>query len=126
MSCTGNCGACTPPGYPRHMSQPEGQEATLYGDVWVKPWVMPAAGMFVPQHAHTYPHVSVIAAGSVRVWQGGHDMGVTKAPGVVRIPARVKHEFEVLEDGTTIFCVHNAAHGEAADIHEENNLAREI
>jgi hypothetical protein len=121
MTCDGNCAEC-PTALTRHASQPEGLEAALYGDVWVKPWVMPAAGMIVPQHAHTYDHLSAIAQGSVRVWQDGEDMGVTKAPGLVRVPARVKHAFEVLEAGTVILCIHNAAHGEAAEIHEEHHL----
>lgn len=124
MTCSGNCGACTPP-LARAVNQPEEGEATLYGDVWVKPWRMPDAGMLVPQHAHTYPHQSFIARGAVRVWQDGKDMGVARAPAAVRVPARVKHAFEVLEADTLILCIHNAAHGEAADIHEEHHLMLE-
>ena len=124
MTCEGNCGTCAPP-LVRAPNQPEGGEPALYADLWVKPWVMPDAGMLVPQHAHTYPHLSVIASGAVRVWQDGRDLGVTRAPGVVKIPARVKHAFEVLEAGTTVFCVHNALHGEAADIYEEHHLVLE-
>jgi len=121
MTCDGNCAEC-PTALKRHDSQPEGLSPALYGGVFVKPWVMPEAGMIVPQHAHTYDHLSAIASGSVRVWQDGEDMGVTRAPGLVRVPAKVKHSFEILEAGTVIMCIHNAAHGEAAEIHEEHEL----
>lgn len=116
-TCDGNCGSCKP-AFTRHPSQPQGGEPALYGGVWVKPWTMPEAAMIVPQHSHQYPHLSYLAAGAVRVIQDGEAVQEYTAPAAIRIPAKVKHTFEILEAGTLILCIHNAALGEA-DFHEE-------
>ncbi|MBE7158729.1 MAG: aspartyl/asparaginyl beta-hydroxylase domain-containing protein, partial [Rhodospirillales bacterium] len=39
----------------------------LYAGSYVKSHVVPDAGTVMPQHAHTYPHMSFIASGAVRV-----------------------------------------------------------
>ena len=97
----------------------------LYGGVYVKEWLVPDAGTLLPQHAHTYDHLSYIAAGSVHVARDGVPQGVFHAPAAVRIPARAKHAFTTLADNTLILCIHDASRGEAADIHEEHHLALE-
>lgn len=100
-------------------------ETHLYGGVFVKSHVVPDAGTLLPQHAHTYPHMSFIARGGVRVWCGDLDLGTFNAPAAVKVAARQKHRFLTLQDDTVILCLHNAAHGEAADIHEEHQLVSE-
>lgn len=104
--------------------QPLG-EVHLYGDVFVKEVLVPDTHTILPQHAHTYDHLSYLAAGTVQVWRADGETVVYHAPSAIRIPARVKHSFMTLQDNTLILCVHNAAHGEAADIHEEHQLAME-
>lgn len=109
----------------RAPNQPEEALSALYGGVFVKAYRAPDAGTLMPQHAHTYPHLSIVARGGVRVWAGDLDLGTFNAPAAVRIAARTKHRFLTLEDDTLVLCVHNADHGEAADVHEEHQLALE-
>jgi len=101
-------------------------EITLYGDVFVKSHIVPDAGTIMPQHAHSYDHISYLAAGNVRVERSDiRDVAYYAAPAAIRIPARVKHTFTTVHPNTLILCIHNAAHGEAADIHEEHHLVAE-
>jgi hypothetical protein len=116
-TCDGNCGACQL--FPRAENQPEKGAAILYGGVWVKPTIMPDAGMVVPQHSHRYDHVSFLATGSVRVWQDGEMTGEYQAPASICIPALKKHLFEILEPRTLILCIHNAERGDLAEVSEE-------
>lgn len=109
----------------RAPNQPDGISTINYGGVYIKTWRMPDAGMIVPQHAHTYDHISYLAAGMVNVRRGGELIGRYAAPAAIRIPACEKHTFTTLLPGTVILCIHNAAHGEAADIHEEHHLVTE-
>lgn len=67
------------------------------------------AGTFMEQHAHKFPHLTVIAAGSVRVELDGAVKGEYSAPSAIMIPAGTKHLFTALEDGTAINCIHNVA-----------------
>lgn len=104
--------------------QPLG-DVYMYGDVFVKEMLVPDAGTLVPQHAHTYDHLSYLAAGSVAIYQEGELIGGYDAPCGIPIPAREKHSFYTLAPNTLILCIHNASHGEAADIHEEHQLELE-
>jgi len=104
--------------------QPMG-DSHLYGDVFVKEMFVPDAGTVVPQHAHTYDHISYLAAGDIVVERNGVEIGVFCAPFALLIPARTKHSFRTLADNVLILCLHNAAHGEAADIAEEHHLSLE-
>jgi quercetin dioxygenase-like cupin family protein len=106
----------------RAAEQPYGIEIHIADDVFVKQSVVAKAGTILPQHAHRYDHLSMIAVGSVRVWEDGRLKGEFKAPTGVHIRAGVKHTFQTLEDGTVIYCVHNAAHAEVAEIVEEHHL----
>ncbi len=108
----------------RAPNQPFG-DVHIYGGVFVKEHRVPDAGTLLPQHAHSYDHMSYLAAGSVQVWRGEENLGVFHAPAAIGIPARAKHRFLTLADDTLILCVHAVAYGEAADIHEEHDLALE-
>lgn len=110
--------------FKRAERQPLG-ETYIYGDVLVKETLVPDAETVVPQHAHTYDHLSYLAAGAVEFYRGESFVGRYDAPCAFRIEARRKHGFFTLTDNVLILCIHNAAHGEAADIHEENNLVAE-
>lgn len=114
----------------RAPNQPEAMLTALYGGVYVKAYRVADAGTIIPQHAHTYDHISFLARGSVIVSHLDGETGALveetrHAPAAIRIPARVKHSFFTLSDDALILCVHNAAHGEAAEIHEEHALALE-
>ena len=114
----------------RAPNQPEDAPASLYGGVFVKAWRMPDAGMLVPQHAHTYPHISFLARGSVAVSRDDPETGARTtethhAPAAIRIRERTKHSFLTLSDDVLVLCIHSAERGEAADIQEEHELALE-
>jgi quercetin dioxygenase-like cupin family protein len=104
--------------------QPVGQ-VHLYGGTFVKEMLTPDEGTLIPQHAHTYDHLSYVAAGSVRVWRDDVLLGDFMAPHAIQIPARAKHRFLTLEPFTLVLCIHAVAEGEAVDIHEEHHLALE-
>lgn len=74
------------------------------------------AGHHIGQHAHVYPHTTVIARGSLRLWADGQDMGVLRAVTGVLIPAGVKHRFEILEDDTVYSCIHNVGRTGEIDV----------
>ena len=66
----------------------------------------------IPQHSHEYPHHTLIARGSVRVWADGVHIGDYVEREAVFIAAGVKHLFVALEDNTVAYCIHNTRDGE--------------
>lgn len=101
--------------------QPYGEEFSADG-VFVKQMVIPKAGTIVPQHSHTYDHLSVLAVGTVEVWRDGVRVGEYTAPAGIVIPAHTKHLFVSLTDGAQIMCVHNTARTGAIEVAQENNI----
>lgn len=79
--------------------------------LFVKQMHILKAGTRVPQHAHVYDHLTMLATGSVRVWKDGALDGDYIAPTGIMIAAGIKHTFEALEDDTVAYCIH-AATGE--------------
>jgi hypothetical protein len=67
----------------------------------------------LPQHSHSFPHISYIVSGTVRVWCGDERLGDFTGPCAIKIRARQLHEFLTLTDNVTILCLHNADHLEA-------------
>jgi len=111
--------------YIRHPDQPTSVDIRLVDGVFVKATTFRHAGMFAPQHAHEFAHLSYIASGSVRVFADGVLLGDFTAPASIVIPAGVKHLFEILADDTVVLCIHNADRlddeGEPA-VREEHQL----
>ena len=93
--------------------QPVG-ELTLFAGIFCKTWSIAAMGTVLPQHAHEHPHISLIVAGSVRVWCGDEMLGDFHAPATIKVPAREKHTFLTLTGRVIIACIH--AVGEADDV----------
>ena len=99
-------------------------EFTIQDKIFIKQMFMARAGTFVPQHSHSYEHASMLATGSVRVWQDDELKGDFKAPIPINIPAGVKHTFMSLEPNTLVLCIHNIERAldrigaSAVDIHE--------
>ena len=102
--------------------QPISTEIHMPDGVFIKTMVIQKAGTFVPQHAHTYDHISVLVKGRIRVTVDGEFLGIFEAPDSLLIKARTKHLFEALEDGTTILCVHDIGLAEEVSIHEEHQI----
>lgn len=64
-------------------------------------------------HAHSFDHITLLAAGSVKMI---HDKGEAefKAPHLIVTPKGIKHQFIALEPDTVFCCIHA--------IREENDL----
>lgn len=106
----------------RLQDQPISTETLISDGVFAKPFRVPNARTFLPQHSHTYAHVSVIVRGAVRIWRDGILDGDYDAPVGITIPAHVKHLFETLEDDTIILCVHDIGTAEAVEIAQEHQI----
>ena len=98
---------------------------TMYGGVYALSHAVKDAGTILPQHSHTFPHLSAIMAGAVQVVADGEDLGTFEAPALVKIAARTKHTFTTLRPDTVICCLHAVAEGEEVDIYAEHHLALE-
>lgn len=103
------------------VEQPVSEEFACVDDIFVKTMPINQAGLYVPQHAHEYHHISFVARGSVLAWKDGVCMGVFAAPKAIFIEAGAKHTFQSLEPDTLILCIHNT-HGEGISIIEEHQL----
>jgi mannose-6-phosphate isomerase-like protein (cupin superfamily) len=106
---------------------PDDIEWTTSDGIFIKGMIMKRKGTMVAQHSHEYYHTSLVAKGSVRVWEGEKFIGDFKAPDAIKIPAKSKHRFQSLEDNTEVYCIHNMSdyfsltNGKPL-IHEENRL----
>ena len=98
--------------YVLHPEQPTKVDIRLVDGVFVKAVYFQSAGMFAPQHAHCFDHLSYIASGAVRLTADGETIGDFTAPASIVIKANVKHLFETLSDNTTVLCIHNADRAE--------------
>lgn len=75
--------------------------------IFIKRTVLPVAGTRIPQHAHDYAHISLLAAGGARVMVNDEVIGEYTAPAGILIKAGVEHLFETTEPNTIIDCIHN-------------------
>ncbi len=105
-------------------SQPYGGRFTADG-IEILQMVIPVAKTFVPQHTHTYDHLSMLAKGSVKVWTDGLVVGIYIAPHGIVIKAGVKHLFQSLEDDTVIYCVHNTSRTGAIESVDDHHFQKE-
>lgn len=91
--------------------------------VFVKQMFIEEAGTLVPQHSHVYDHLSMLATGSIRIWEDGVLKGDKVAPAAIFIKANVKHKFLSLRDKTIIYCIHKLR-GPSVEIAEEHQLTQ--
>lgn len=96
----------------RMNDEPESTEIKIVDGVFLKANRFPRAGMIGIQHAHTYPHISHISSGAVRLSINGKHLGDYEAGASIEIAARARHQFETLRDNTVVLCIHNADHAE--------------
>lgn len=99
-----------------------GGEIHIVDGLFIKQIILKTAGLYVPQHAHRYDHVSVLANGSVRVWRDGGLIGDRVAPCGIVIPAGAKHTFLSLEDQTVLLCVHRIDRTGEVEIAAEHQI----
>jgi quercetin dioxygenase-like cupin family protein len=101
--------------------QPLSTDIHLAGGLFIKHCIF-AAGTYIPQHAHSFDHWSIIATGAVRVWKDGNKMGDYAAPAGIVIEAHAKHMFLALEPMTTVLCVHRVGEDGEPEIHAEHEI----
>lgn len=107
--------------------QPE-STLVLYAGLYAKTWTVQDRGTLLPQHAHTWPHISYVVSGVIRAWRDDELLGDFVGPCALKIPARALHSFLTLSDNVTILCLHNADHVDADDepaIHARHDLELE-
>ena len=108
------------------LTQPSSVEIKIVDDIFIKSMEIARAGTFVPQHSHTYDHVSMLAVGSVRVWADDELLGDYHAPAGILIKSHTMHRFLSLVDNTLIYCIHRIHDGEdGVNVHKENKF-REV
>lgn len=95
------------------VEQPPIVEIHTADGLFIKQMYIAQAFTLIPQHSHAWDHTSMLATGSVRLWADGVLQGDFTAPTGILIKSGVKHLFQSLEDGTTVYCIHNL-HGEDA------------
>lgn len=76
-------------------------------DLWVRAYTIEQKGSVVSQHVHTHDHITLLASGSVQVWQDGKEVGTREAPSIITIPAGSKHGFVATSDNVVLCCLHN-------------------
>lgn len=102
--------------------QPHGVEIDIVDDIFVKQMIVKSKDTLIPQHSHTWDHLSMLAVGAVRIWRDGVLDGDYVAPAGILIKAGVKHTFRTLEDNTIIYCIHNIMRSGKIDVLEEHSL----
>lgn len=106
----------------RRAIQPENVEIHFAGGLFVKQMRFAEANTYIPQHAHGSDHLSMLARGSVRVWEDGKYVGDRVAPTGIMIRAGVKHVFMSLQPETIIYCIHNIGDRDYPEITAKNHL----
>lgn len=106
---------------PREL-HPDSVEFQGADGVLVKSMVCKTAGTIVPQHAHEYDHLSMLAIGAVKVWKDEKYLGTFHAPAGINIEAGSKHRFETVSDYTIIYCIHNVSRSGEIDIADRHAL----
>jgi quercetin dioxygenase-like cupin family protein len=111
-------------GFVKLEEQPPIVEIKMADGIFIKQIFLKKKNTYVPQHSHKYDHTSMLAVGSIAVWEGEIFSGEYSAPTGILIKAGIKHTFKTLEDNTLIYCIHNISRGEV-EILEENHLVGE-
>lgn len=98
----------------RAACQPIGREYRAGGS-FVKEMDIAKSGTIIPQHAHSYEHISYVAKGAVEFEGKRYD-----APHAIVVPAFKKHTFTALMDETLVLCIHSCE----PDMVEEHQIVR--
>lgn len=80
------------------------------------------AGILGPQHAHSYPHLTMLERGAVRVFRDGAAPREVFAPDAIVIPAVTRHLFETLTDSVVLLCVHNTSRAGQVEVASEHQI----
>jgi hypothetical protein len=101
---------------------PKDVSIAIADGMFVKHYVIPKVGTYLPQHSHEYDHATLVCHGSVRVWVDGRYLGLFKAPKAIEIKAHTRHLFEVMEPDTTLACIHRIDRTGEIDVAAEHQI----
>lgn len=102
--------------------QPDQTDIVMADGIFAKQMRMRGVGLYVPQHSHTWDHITFVSLGSIRVWKDGVLLGDFHAPAGLAIPAGTKHTFLTLTPDTIISCVHRIDRTGAVEIESEHSI----
>ena len=88
-------------------TNPEYIEFAEANGMWIRAYTMNKANTVGAQHVHTHDHITLLASGSVRLWQDGEEIGHYEAPALLTIPAGKRHAFMAVTDNVVLCCLHN-------------------
>jgi quercetin dioxygenase-like cupin family protein len=79
------------------------------------------ADSYVPQHSHSYEHVSSIPFGEGTIQRDGDEPKPFKGPCFIVIPAHAKHLFHFTTRGM-LMCIHNTSRSGSIEVEEEHQI----
>lgn len=96
-------------------------------NVFVRMMRFKKAGTEYDGHSHKFDHISLLAAGSVRMKHDKNGGGeqVFSAPYLIVVSKGVEHQFTSLEDNTVLCCIHAVRDGDGVDDVSNPNLSLE-
>ena len=104
------------------VEQPNEVSIAISDGMFIKHYRIKKAGTYLPQHSHRHNHVTMVCHGSIRAWVDGKYLGVFTAPKALDIRANTKHIFEVMEDNTTLACIHRIDRTGEIEVTEEHQI----
>lgn len=110
----------------RAAEQPYSVEFTEAPGIFVKSMHVKERFTYIPQHAHTTAHLTMVAKGEVLLWKDGAFAGRYTAPAGIHIEARVKHLFMTWVDDCLLYCIHRVDGEEGPEIAAEHQLLEAI
>jgi hypothetical protein len=96
---------------PEEMANMPAVQISCVSNLFSKMMHFQQAGNIEYGHCHIFDHLTLLAAGSLRVTIGGASTDY-KAPHMIYIRKDVQHQLEALEDNTVAFCIHALRKGE--------------
>jgi hypothetical protein len=114
--------SAVPGPYRRLAEQPFSVEVKICDGLFVKSMLVHEAGTIVPQHSHSFDHLSMLAVGRVLVWAGEECLGPFQAPIGILIKAGVPHTFRTLTDNALLYCIHRTDENGEVPIEAEHHL----
>lgn len=88
-------------------TNPEYIEFAEVDGMWVRAYTLEKAYQVAAQHVHEHDHITLLASGSVTLWQDGLEHESYKAPALITISAGKKHAFVAATDNVVLCCLHN-------------------
>ena len=96
------------------MSSPR-ETLNMVDGVFAKQMHFAKSGDVMQGHLHTHNHLTLLAAGKLRVTVNGTPTEFT-APHMIFIHKNHNHELEALEDNTVAYCIHAVRDKDTGDV----------